>query len=206
MSGNGWRPHLESALCLDIKSLFDGGWLRTGCSKRGVLRWLSDGEEFASSGYSGTLGETSGEIVLSYSRDIFGECRKVVCVIRIASRPLPYGGRMWYLHCPYTKRRARKLYLFHGVEKYCHRTGIRPLPTYASQRVSGLARIQARRWAIRRRLGDYESGLAGEPVKPKWMRWRTFNRYAERDLKLCEIESGCSLPRWLSRLLTANGG
>ncbi|WP_143526000.1 hypothetical protein [Rhodanobacter sp. C05] len=48
----------------------------------------------------------------------------------------------------------------------------------------------AQRWAIRRKMGDTLSDLFGEPYKPKGMRWRTFERYAERDAELAEREIG----------------
>src|SRR4029079_16662319 len=94
------------------------------------------------------------------------------------------------MHSPYTHRRALTLHKFSGIEKFCHRTAIRPLPTYASQRVSGSDRIIAQRWAIRHRIGDKFSDLFGPPFKPKWMRKRTFERYAARDAELAEAEDG----------------
>lgn len=69
-------------------------------------------------------------------------------------------------------------------------TGARkPKPTYASQRESGGDRIIAQRWALRRKIGDDFSDLFGEPFKPKWMRWRTFQRYLDRDSELEARES-----------------
>jgi len=91
-----------------------------------------------------------------------------------------------------------KLYKFGSVEKFCARTAIRPLPTYASQRTSGASRIIEQRWAIRRKLGDTYSDLFGEPFKPKRMHRRTFERYAQRDAKLAEAENAY-LCRFLSR-------
>ncbi|HUW54565.1 MAG TPA: hypothetical protein VMV99_14235 [Rhodanobacter sp.] len=103
------------------------------------------------------------------------------------------------MHCPYTQRRVLKLYKFGSIEQFCSRTAIRPLPTYASQRVSGSDRIIDQRWAIRRKLGDNISDLFGEPWKPKRMHWRTFERYAERDAELAERENGYLL-RLIGRL------
>ena len=95
-----------------------------------------------------------------------------------------YGGLRWWLHCPYTRRRARKLYKFDGIDQFCHRLAIRPEPTYASQRVSGISRIQEKRWAIRRKLKDETTSLGWGPLKPKWMRWKTFERYDVLDDQL----------------------
>ncbi|MDE2256873.1 MAG: hypothetical protein KGK05_03810 [Xanthomonadaceae bacterium] len=204
MSNYGWRPHIESALSLDVWRLYREGLLRDG--KRGGWQWSRDGESFASMGYAVTLHDTTGMLALDYThtnRD--GEREAVTCAIRLLSIPLHYGGRRWYGHCPYTGRRARKLCKFSGIAQFCHRTAIRPLPTYAIQRKSGLSRVQAQRWALRHKLGDEWSDLFGEPCKPKWMRWRTFERYANRDAELSQREDDYLSP-FLYRLLLKTGG
>jgi hypothetical protein len=78
------------------------------------------------------------------------------------------------------------------------------MPTYASQRVSGVCRVQAQRWALRRKLGDDSTGLLDEPLKPTWMRWKTFERYVARDAELSEREDGYLSP-FLYRLLLKTG-
>ena len=171
------------------------GVLRNGA--RGTWIWTdSYGEQVGSVGYTMALDSTSGTdayggtLILDYrhtDRDS-GERKPVTCIIRLSTAQLHYGGRRWYMACPYTRRRALKLYKFSGIEQFCHRTAIRPLPTYASQRVSGSDRINAQRWAIRRKLGDTFSDLFGEPCKPKWMRWATFEKYAARDAELSAQE------------------
>jgi hypothetical protein len=37
-------------------------------------------------------------------------------------------------------------------------------------------------------MGDRFSDLFDGPCKPKWMRWRTFQKYADRDARLAERE------------------
>jgi hypothetical protein len=198
MSNYGWRPHIESALSLSVGSLFKAGALRAGATTSGSWHWSSDGKQVASIGYSATLGAESGELRLSYTWKRAGKPQDVVCTIRLSSLPLNYGGRRWYMHCPYTRRRALKLYKFGAIEQFCCRNAIRPLPTYDSQRTSGASRIIDQRWALRRKMGDTFSDLFGEPYKPKGMRWRTFERYAARDAELAERENGY-LRRFLGR-------
>ena len=205
MSRDGWHPHIESALCLDLARLFASGSIRKGETTWGAWQWTRDGEKVGAIGYTATLRETEGELQLSYTWTHGGEKRDVSYTIRLSSRPLPYGGRYWYMHCPGTGRRARKLYKYGCLEKFLHRTAIHPLPTYASQRVSGSDRIMAQRWAIRRKLRDDFSDLFGEPIKPKWMRERTFERYATRDAELSELEN-VYLYRMLGRMMAKTGG
>jgi len=199
MSNYGWRPHIESALTLDVRRLARMGILREGA--RGSLTWSRDGTEHASLGYAVTLHEQAGTLTLFYTapdRDT-GERKSITCTIALSSIPLHYGGRRWYLHCPLTGRRAQTLHKWNGIAQFCHRDAIRPKPTYASQRVSGSDRIIAQRWAIRRKLGDTITDLFGEPWKPKRMHWRTFERYAARDAELAERENGYLL-RLIGRL------
>lgn len=199
MSGSGWRPHIESALCLSAADLFKRGALRAGATTSGGWHWSRGGEKIAAIGYSASLSAESGELRLSYTWTPDGKPQYVICTVLLSSLPLQYGGRRWYMHCPYTGRRVLKLYKFGSIEQFCSRTAIRPLPTYACQRVSGSDRINAQRWAIRRKMGDSFSDLFGEPYKPKGMRWRTFERYAERDAELAEREGGYLL-RLIGRL------
>lgn len=191
MSGSGWHPHLESALCLDLRRMFKTGAIWPGCDTAGGWRWTNSytGEPTASIGYRAKLGTEDGTLTLDYTRtNREGERESVKCVISLWTRPLHFGGRRWFMACPYTGRAALKLYKFSGIAQFCHRTAIRPLPTYASQRRGGSDRIIAQRWAIRRKLRDDFSDLFGVPCKPKWMRWRTFERYAARDAALSARE------------------
>ncbi|WHZ20719.1 MAG: hypothetical protein OJF55_002868 [Rhodanobacteraceae bacterium] len=187
----GWRPHLESALCLNLQTLFKRSAIWPGCDTSGGWQWTDNytGEQTGSIGYRAKLGNDEGELTLNYVVGTGDERSVIECHIWLVTRPCYYGGRRWYFVCPYTGRHARKLYKWPGIEKFCHREAIRPKPTYASQRVGGLDRVYAQRWALRRKLGDHDSDLFGEPYKPKWMRWRTFQRYLDRDAELEARES-----------------
>ena len=181
----GWRPHLESALCLNLPRLLRTSAIWPGCNVSGALHWTNgDGDEVGSIGYHARLGRDEGELTLHYADGTGDERKAIECHVWLVTRPCHYGGRRWYFVCPYTGRRALKLYKWPGIDRFCHRDAIKPKPTYASQRVNGLDRINAQRWALRRKLGDEYSTLFDEPVKPKWMRWRTFQRYLDRDAQL----------------------
>ena len=186
MSNYGWRPHIESALRLRLTDLFKHGAVQVGRTTSGSWQWSRDGERIASIGYSAMLGDADGELRLHYRDGKGDQARDVECVVRLSTVPLNYGGRRWYMHCPFTGRRVLALYKWHSIDRFCARDAIRPRPTYASQRVSGSDRILGQRWAIRRRLGDTYSDLFSEPAKPKGMRRRTFECYCARDAQLAE--------------------
>jgi hypothetical protein len=197
----GWRPHIESALCLDVRKMFRVRALQPGCQTSGGWHWTRDDKETASIGYRATLGETSGTLTLEYMQGTADDRKAVTCRIEVESLPCHYGGRRWFARCPYTHRRAWKLYKWNRVEWFCHRDAIRPKPTYRTQRLGGCDRIMGQRWAIRRKLRDDFSDLFGEPCKPKHMHWRTFERYAARDAELASREWG-----YFGRLLDRLGG
>ncbi len=195
----GWRPHIESALNLDLRRMFELGALRVGSDTAGTWQWTRDGAAVSSVGYHATLGEGSGSVTLTYSSGDDAERQSIACTLRLVTLPRHYGGRIWYFVCPYTGKRARKLYKWARIDWFCHRAAIKPKPTYACQRVGGSDRITAQRWALRRKMGDDFSDLFGDPYKPKWMRWRTFERHAARDAELAERDSS-KFARILSRL------
>jgi hypothetical protein len=168
--------------------MFAQGALRVGATTCGRWLWSRGGESVADIGYVATLHAESGELWLGPGPTVPIAIQDVTCNISLVARPLPYGGLYWYMLCPETRRRARKLYKFGGAAQFCHRTAIRPAPTYHSQRLSGLDRIQSQRWAIRNRLGNQEATVASTLVKPKWMRWRTFEHYVHQDTALLARE------------------
>jgi len=188
MNNIRWRPAIESAFRLNLAKLFKTGMIKEATYTAGTLHWSRDGEKVAEVSYEAELGKTEGTMTLVYLWTYDGQSKTVRCGIRLSSLPLNYGGRRWYLHCPYTDRRALILHKFLPIEHFCHRTAVRPLPTYASQRVGGCDRVMTQRWELRRKLGDKVSDLFGEPCKPKWMRWHTFERYAARDAELAARE------------------
>jgi hypothetical protein len=194
--GGGWRPHLESALSLGIPALGKHGLLKAG-SWSGTWTWSRDGEQTASIGYRTQIDDLHGTMWLVYSapdRET-GEKKQFDYPITLESTKPHFGGFRWWFRCPYTHRRVAKLYKFNGIEKFCARTAIRPKPTYASQRVSGHDRVLARQWAIRRKLND--PGCLLDPLmKPKWMRWKTFQKWDELNSRLDLMDAGYIMRRF----------
>ncbi|MGH8115427.1 MAG: hypothetical protein ACREPS_10320, partial [Rhodanobacteraceae bacterium] len=90
--------------------MFACGSLRPGCDTSGTWQWTCDGETVASVGYRAKLGDDGGTLTLDYSTERDGEGNAITCTITLESLPCNYGGRRWYMLCPYTGRRALKLY------------------------------------------------------------------------------------------------
>jgi len=138
------------------------------------------GGTFRRVGVYKTRGDSEGELTLNYRTN----GKEVDCTIRLSTVPAPLGGFNWYMHCPVTGKRAKKLYKWAALDRFCHREAIRPRPTYASQRDGGHARIIRQRWALRQKMGDEFSDLFGEPCKPRWMRRHTYDKHVARDAEL----------------------
>lgn len=196
MSHGGWRPHLESALCLSVSDLRKAGALKAGTTCLGTWQWSRGSEPAGFISYRvAVTGTRDGTLTLTYTttnRD--GEKQDHSYDVPLGSEAMRFGGVRWWFHCPYTGRRVLKLYKFGSIDKFCARTAIRPLPTYASQRVSGIEKYQHARWRLRKKLGD-PGDLRDNLNKPPRMREATFARYWEKDCDLAEREDMAFLGR-----------
>lgn len=188
MAFSGWRPPIELAQKLDLSRVLGAGRPVYPCSTYyGRLSWCDGyGDETYRVQYRAELNGWWGRLELTDDAGSY--------YISLSTTPLHFGGKRWWMHCPWSHRRAQKLYRYECLGKFLHRTAIRPIPTYYSQRISGIDRVQQRRWVLRRKLGD-PCTLVDELNKPKWMRWRTFERYRELDESLAEQEDMALLVR-----------
>lgn len=178
---SGGRPTVESGLTLNLPRLFKTGWLKPGTWTSGVLRWsnVGTGEEIASMGFEGRLGEEEGYIRLYWTSTNRWSGEKRECENRIAltTSSQPFGGRRWWFVCPRTGRRATRLHLPSGVHTFACRTAYRL--AYRSQRETPRDRALSRAFALRQKLGD-DGGIGDYVAKPKGMHSRTFERAMER--------------------------
>src|SRR6187397_2323921 len=94
------------------------------------------------------------------------------------ARPQPFGGLRWWFICPRSGRRAAKLHMPLGAYQFASRKAYR-LP-YCSQRADAPERLRSRAIKLRQQLGDAEGDIGDGIIKPKWMRWRTFDRKADK--------------------------
>ena len=100
----------------------------------------------------------------------------LICLV--ASHP-PFGGLRWWFVCPRTNRRVRMLHLPLGARRFACRRAYRLV--YSSQRGTAVDRAHRGQAKIKARLtGDCDPGEWDLPPKPKWMRWRTYQRYVDK--------------------------
>jgi len=140
------------------------------------VSWTRGGEP------AGMMGVTAhaDRVVLDYrARSGSDDWMPMQYTVRLTWTATPFGGtRPWFV-CPGSGCGRRVAILYGGMVfacRHCHRLA------YACQSEDASSRAIRRADKIRGRLG-WEPGVAnGVGAKPKWMRWRTFERLvAEHD-------------------------
>ena len=159
---------VEDRLQLDIRRFRREGWIR---GPGGTMTWRRDGEAFASLGYT----VEPGAVRLRYnSHDDDGNPLAVNIRIPVTTRPCRYGGQRHYWACPHCGRRCEVIVSGWGGRGWGCRKCLRL--RYRSQALAPHDRMLARGQKILGRLKALEPSDPASAIKPKWMRWRTFNR------------------------------
>jgi hypothetical protein len=156
-------------------------------SKGAALIWTNTttGERIGSIGYEAHLGQESGRVRLKYTTTRWdGERRESDYWIQLETTPQPFGGRRWWFICPRTGRRAAKLHLPNGAFTFASRQAYRL--AYACQREPAHDRALRSAFKLRAKLGG-DGGIGDYFPKPKWMRWRTYDRAMARIDKAEEV-------------------
>jgi hypothetical protein len=121
--------------------------------------------------------------------------------IILVPRARHFGGRQWYFMCPVMNRRASVLWMPPGARRFSSRQAWGGSVAYTSQFADRDNRAHIGKAKIKSRL---IAGLDPDewdlPPKPKWMRWRTYNRYVER-FDNYEAILGEGIPELLAKLL-----
>jgi hypothetical protein len=181
----GGRPLIEkcASLAIDVAALLRGvpAWPGPGTTAAGRLTWRRYGETWASVDASATI-DRSGHGALTLRYDIDHYARSTGPQeqrITLIGAPRPFGGFMWYALCPFSHRRVRKLYLPNGVALFGSRQayGLR----HDVLNEAPMDRAHRRLATLHRRLGSaYQGPDWPPPRKPRWMRWRSYERLCAR--------------------------
>lgn len=171
--GSGRRSQIGKDATDDYRALDVRRWQRDGYLTPGRAfswQWTRNGEVLASI----QVRTESDRVILSYRQRGGGDQWKDERYpVRLSWSPCTYGGqRAWFL-CPAAGCGQRVAILYGGgifACRHCYRLA------YPSQRESPDHRALRRADRIRARLGWEPGILNGDGCKPKWMRWRTFQR------------------------------
>jgi hypothetical protein len=172
------RVRLESGLKLDINRLIRRGFVRPGVITGAVgIAWADKytGDKIASGLITADLSGIEG-----WFRIQLGSLDQR---IMLTTRRRHFGGRQWYFVCPYTNRPASVLWKPPGAQSFASRQKWERQVAYASQFMDRDARAHQGRAKITSRLcsiGGFDPDQWDLPPKPKWMRWKTYNRMVEK--------------------------
>jgi hypothetical protein len=155
------RPLIREGQCLSAVTLFDKGKFSVGI-RLDVSNPLSAFVELTHK----TRDDREGD-------------RIIIDRIQLTWTTPTYGGRRWWFQCPRTGRRTTKLFLPNGGWHFWSRQAYGL--GYACQREDRFDRHQRRAAMLNSQLGgDGWGSWDMPPTKPKWMRWRTYERKYER--------------------------
>ena len=178
----GGRPLAEHSMRIDLNWMLRTGRVRPGGFVSGTLSWSWGDEHAGTIGYTAIMDEPGAErLELAYSRGPAGEREDVRQTIRLTHTPQHYGGKRWWMICPYRSIRVGKLYKPSGGDRFASRNAWRL--GYKSQRLAHRDRAGEALFRLQRKLGSRE-GWDGGLARPKGMWHRTYDRHFERYLAL----------------------
>lgn len=165
----GGKDTTEDCRTLDVRRLQRSGWLAPG--KVCIWRWLRNNETVASI----QVQAESDQVILKYRHQRGSDdWQPQEYPVRLDWTGCALGGRrVWFL-CPAQGcgRRVAVLYMGGPIFacRHCYRLA------YASQRENQDDRATRRADRIRDRLGWEPGILNGSGIKPRGMRWSTYER------------------------------
>jgi hypothetical protein len=171
------RVCLDQSLKLDLNKLARQGLVRSGLTVGpNIIRWTyTYTEEVIARGLitSSMEGEREGWLRIQ----IGGLDQRIILVPRARH----FGGYQWYFMCPVMNRCCLVVWMPSGATKFCSRQAWDGQVAYASQFETPYDRACRGQAKIKSKLiGDHDPDEWELPPKPKWMRWRTYNRFVRR--------------------------
>jgi hypothetical protein len=155
----------------------------------GTLWWTCGGEHAGSISYEANMLDAENAFLrLSYTRGSGSDGEEVKQLVRLTYTEPNYGGRRWWMICPYRHNRCGKLYLPNGGDRFAGRRAWKL--GYQCQRVARRDRAFEKLFRLQKKLGcdqGWEAGIS----RPKGMWDRTYQRYWERYWELdgeCAVE------------------
>jgi hypothetical protein len=172
------RVCLEAGLKLDLNRLIRQGAIQPGWSSGPfVFVWTNNytGEETARALITPSLS-------VHYEGWMRVQIGGIDQTIYLVPCPRNFGGHQWYFVCPVMNRRCSVLWRPPGATRFCSRQAWDSRRVaYASQFLDPDNRAHRGKAKIKSRLiGECDPDEWELPPKPKWMRWRTYNRHVER--------------------------
>ena len=189
MARNRQRVCLQDGLKLDLNRLARRGFIKFGANigPRGITWTHSYWGEIATGIVSANMsGQNEGWLRIQLG--------KLDQWITLVARPRHFGGKQWYFVCPVTNRLASVVWNPPGATRFCSRETWGRQVAYQSQFNDASNRAHAGKARIKSRLiGSLDPDQWDLPPKPRWMRWKTYNRYEKKfDDYEAVLDYGCA--------------
>ncbi|SCW91446.1 hypothetical protein SAMN02927924_04027 [Sphingobium faniae] len=183
----GGRPTADASFRIDLAWMLRTGQAKDGAWLNSSLSWNRGGEEVGSIGYQAIMHEPGKErLELSYSRGSGEDREQVRQTVRLCHTVPHYGGKRWWMICPYRGIRVGKLYLPPGGDRFASRQAWRL--GYQCQRDAARDCPFERLFRLQKKLGCGQGWEAGIH-RPTGMWQRTFERHLER---YWELDADCA--------------
>jgi hypothetical protein len=172
------RLCLQDGLRLDLNRLARNGYIQFGANigARGIVWNHSYWGEVA-------RGVISADMTDPHDSWLGIQIGESAQRITLVSQSRHFGGGQWYFLCPVTHRLAAVLWKPPGAKRFCSRQAWGRQVGYASQFMDRDSRAHYGQSKINSQLcsiGKFDPEKWDFPPKPKWMRWKTYQRYQER--------------------------
>jgi hypothetical protein len=171
------RVCLESGLKLDLNRLMRQGVVRRGVSSGPfIMHWTNS--------YTGELTANAfltADMRWDHEGTLHIRMADMEQTIILTPRRRGFGGHQWYFMCPCEDRCCSVLWRPPGGKQFRCRQGWGRGVAYSSQFLGRVNRAHRGQSKIKARLeADCDLEVWDLPPKPKWMRWSTYDRYAEK--------------------------
>ena len=173
----GGRPTADASRRIDIAQMIRTGKAKEGSVLGGSIGWSRGGEPWGSISYCADMREpNNSSLQLSY-RSGEGDCKETVeQQVPLTFTEPNYGGKRWWMICPYRGYRVGQLYMPAGSARFASRKAWQL--GYQSQRIAASDRAMEAYHRLEAKLGCERSG-SGWITRPKGMHHRTFQRHLD---------------------------
>ena len=196
----GGRPTADASCKIDFAWMLRERLAVPGSMRSGNLNWTRGGDPSGSISYTADMIDCdNATLILNYSRGEGDKREQVQQRVRLTYTEPRYGGRRWWMTCPFRWHRAAKLYLPPGGDRFASRNAWRL--GYQSQRLAHRDRAFEAMFRLQKKLGG-TAGFDCRLRRPKGMWRRTFDRHWQRYLALdaiCNVEMSGILKRLTAR-------
>jgi hypothetical protein len=168
-------PVAEHCLRVDLTWMLRQGLALPNSCHSGILRWTCGDQPSGSISYQANMENPEDAwLILTDTRGSGSDKEDVRQEVRLTFTKPHYGGRRWWMICPYRGNRVAILYKPGNGDRFASRKAWRV--AYKSQRVSQRDKPFEALFRLQRKLGGFEGWEAGLNPRPKGMWYRTYQR------------------------------